>query len=167
MCELLWSTELTSTSSVHTSPARTLPAAVTSHVACGGDEMTLQRCQHSPWRNDTTDCTADGGTVYLSCIGRSSSQLRYNCSHYAKVSMSFCVAHAHANVVCYWFCCGCAVDGDWNTWSDWGACSVTCGADGRQVRSRLCDFPPPLRGGAACDGEHLQERACVMEPCPS
>jgi len=42
------------------------------------------------------------------------------------------------------------VDGKW---SDWGACSVTCGG-GTQIRQ--CNSPSPANGGAECVGDSIQ-----------
>merc|ERR1719278_563983 len=47
----------------------------------------------------------------------------------------------------------------WGPWSDWGACSHTCGA-GRKTRSRQCL--------GKCQNHHLfenQERICVNPEC--
>ena len=78
--------------------------------------------------------------------------------------------HTISQIVQYFvseFCVDvCIVDGDWNAWSDWGACSVTC-EQGIQIRTRVCDYPPPLRGGAVCQGDAQQSKQCVMDPCPS
>ena len=45
--------------------------------------------------------------------------------------------------------------------SDWGACSVTCGG-GQQTRT--CDNPAPAHGGANCVGDLT--RACGIDSCP-
>lgn len=53
----------------------------------------------------------------------------------------------------------CPIDGHWNLWSPWGACSTTCGA-GVQHRIRLCDNPPPAFGGLKCQGFAEEMREC-------
>ncbi len=58
-----------------------------------------------------------------------------------------------------------SVDGVWNKWSEWSACSVTC-ENGTQTRSRICDYPPPVNGGDACPENNMEEQACTEIPCP-
>ncbi|XP_014674902.1 PREDICTED: SCO-spondin-like [Priapulus caudatus] len=58
----------------------------------------------------------------------------------------------------------CKVNGGWGTWGEWGACSVTCD-NGTSVRKRECDNPPPMRGGATCEGSSKEERPCVGFKC--
>ena len=41
------------------------------------------------------------------------------------------------------------VDGNWNDWSNFGDCSVSCGA-GLQIRNRSCNNPAPAYGGLDC-----------------
>lgn len=57
------------------------------------------------------------------------------------------------------------VDGGWGNWSDWGACSRTCGA-GVSFQSRECDHPTPVHGGSFCIGERARYKICNIEPCP-
>ena len=51
------------------------------------------------------------------------------------------------------------VNGGWSSWSDYGACSVTCGL-GRQTRTRACDNPSPSGGGSTCPGSSAETREC-------
>ena len=46
-------------------------------------------------------------------------------------------------------------------WSDFGACSKTCG-DGTQTRT--CTNPKPANGGKACAGD--ASKACNLKACP-
>ncbi|XP_064626789.1 SCO-spondin-like isoform X2 [Lineus longissimus] len=59
----------------------------------------------------------------------------------------------------------CAVNGAWNCWSEWDPCSVTC-ADGIRTRTRLCDDPPNLNGGAVCPGARKETLPCNPGDCP-
>jgi hypothetical protein len=57
------------------------------------------------------------------------------------------------------------VDGKFGEWGDYGPCSVTCG-DGSQTRERKCDNPAPQHGGAQCQGDSKETKACKEKPCP-
>ena len=56
------------------------------------------------------------------------------------------------------------VHGNWSAWSEWSACSLTCGM-GRQSRGRLCNNPPPQNGGDTCFGNTTDLRQCKMGEC--
>ena len=57
-----------------------------------------------------------------------------------------------------------AVDGVWDEWTAWGQCDVTCGP-GEETRNRTC--VEPLYGGADCDGDSTETRACDAGACLS
>ena len=57
------------------------------------------------------------------------------------------------------------VDGGWTSWSDYGACSKTCGT-GNQCRTRTCTNPPPSNNGSECVGNGREHRSCNTDPCP-
>ena len=62
--------------------------------------------------------------------------------------------------------CFLIVDGNWNSWGEWGDCSVTCG-DGVKTRIRTCTNPPPTDGGKECVGDSSSETsACSKTNCP-
>ena len=44
-------------------------------------------------------------------------------------------------------------------------CSVECGG-GEQTRERQCNNPAPQKGGADCQGDDMETRACNENPCP-
>ncbi|XP_018318532.1 A disintegrin and metalloproteinase with thrombospondin motifs 2 isoform X2 [Agrilus planipennis] len=56
-------------------------------------------------------------------------------------------------------------DGGWSDWSEWGACSRSCGT-GVQFRTRKCDNPLPSYGGSECFGLSEEWRVCNLEKCP-
>ena len=57
-----------------------------------------------------------------------------------------------------------AVDGGWNTWSEWTSCPVTCGS-GLSKRSRQCNNPPPMGKGNYCIGIQNQTKSCETDTC--
>ncbi|MBN3312119.1 HMCN1 protein, partial [Atractosteus spatula] len=59
----------------------------------------------------------------------------------------------------------CPVDGKWNSWVSWAACSVSCGGGTRQ-RTRSCSNPAPQYGGRQCEGNDVHIDFCNSELCP-
>ncbi|KAM3877419.1 A disintegrin and metalloproteinase with thrombospondin motifs 7 [Diretmus argenteus] len=57
------------------------------------------------------------------------------------------------------------VHGGWALWSEWSACSRTCGA-GVQNAHRDCVNPVPKYGGKYCLGKRRRYRICNSSPCP-
>ena len=55
-------------------------------------------------------------------------------------------------------------DGNWGSWETWGACSKTCGT-GSRLRSRHCNDPPAMNGGADCVGDNFEQDYCSQYPC--
>ncbi|XP_059175231.1 sushi, von Willebrand factor type A, EGF and pentraxin domain-containing protein 1-like [Physella acuta] len=51
----------------------------------------------------------------------------------------------------------CPVNGKFGDWSEWSQCSASCGG-GSSIRRRLCDNPPPSKGGAQCDSSLAVEK---------
>nr|XP_020752753.1 adhesion G protein-coupled receptor B3 isoform X2 [Odocoileus virginianus texanus] len=56
----------------------------------------------------------------------------------------------------------CPVDGQWQEWSSWSQCSVTC-SNGTQQRSRLCTAA--AHGGSECRGPWAESRECYNPEC--
>ncbi|XP_069462300.1 adhesion G protein-coupled receptor B3 isoform X4 [Ambystoma mexicanum] len=56
----------------------------------------------------------------------------------------------------------CPVDGQWQEWSPWSQCSVTC-SNGTQQRSRQCT--PAAHGGSECRGPWAESRECHNQDC--
>nr|XP_014342845.1 PREDICTED: SCO-spondin [Latimeria chalumnae] len=59
----------------------------------------------------------------------------------------------------------CSRSGNWSEWSPWTDCTRTCG-EGVRTRNRLCDNPPPSKGGDYCEGPSTESQSCHMEQCP-
>lgn len=59
-----------------------------------------------------------------------------------------------------------SVNGGWASWSEWSACSRTCGA-GVQNAQRDCDNPVPKYRGQYCLGERRRYKICNATPCPN
>lgn len=57
------------------------------------------------------------------------------------------------------------VHGGWSSWTQWGACSKTCG-NGKQYSRRYCNNPVPKYGGKRCYGAAVKTRECKVKPCP-
>ncbi|XP_035384811.1 hemicentin-1 isoform X2 [Electrophorus electricus] len=57
------------------------------------------------------------------------------------------------------------VHGGFSEWTEWGACSVSCGT-GVQKRLRQCNNPLPANGGRHCVGSSSETRSCQGKPCP-
>ena len=55
------------------------------------------------------------------------------------------------------------VDGFWEEWMAWGACSLTCGR-GSQSRQRECNMPK--FSGKNCTGHSIERRTCKNRECP-
>uniref|UniRef100_UPI0037E78B0F A disintegrin and metalloproteinase with thrombospondin motifs 7 n=1 Tax=Semicossyphus pulcher TaxID=241346 RepID=UPI0037E78B0F len=58
-----------------------------------------------------------------------------------------------------------SVNGGWAAWSQWSACSRTCGAGVRNAH-RDCDNPVPTYRGKYCLGERRRYKICNTAPCP-
>lgn len=56
----------------------------------------------------------------------------------------------------------CPVDGQWQEWSSWSQCSVTC-SNGTQQRSRQCTAA--AHGGSECRGPWAESRECANPEC--
>ena len=58
------------------------------------------------------------------------------------------------------------MDGGFDNWSSWSACSRTCGA-GVRVRNRQCNSPVPIFGGLECSGDYVEQETCNNVACSS
>ena len=57
-----------------------------------------------------------------------------------------------------------AVDGGFTEWSDWSACSKTCGI-GEKARERTCNNPKPQGKGSKCIGDKEEKMNCKVMNC--
>ena len=57
------------------------------------------------------------------------------------------------------------VDGGFTDWSEYGACSASCGG-GTQKSTRSCTNPAPAHGGKECEGATERTQECGKDPCP-
>ena len=58
------------------------------------------------------------------------------------------------------------VSGNFTPWTDWSACTTSCGF-GTRSRYRNCTNPPPLFGGSDCIGSLYQMKECEnASDCP-
>ncbi|XP_038145753.1 A disintegrin and metalloproteinase with thrombospondin motifs 7, partial [Cyprinodon tularosa] len=57
-----------------------------------------------------------------------------------------------------------SVHGGWASWSEWSACTRTCGA-GIQSAERECDNPVPKHRGKYCLGVRRKYKICNTRPC--
>ena len=58
----------------------------------------------------------------------------------------------------------CLVDGQWSMWSKWSDCSQSCDG-GVTTRTRVCNNPPPIRGGQFCTGNDTDTGLCNNTLC--
>ncbi|CAD5114042.1 DgyrCDS3194 [Dimorphilus gyrociliatus] len=59
----------------------------------------------------------------------------------------------------------CPRPGGWSEWSPWGECEPSCGGDGIRTRTRNCNNPPPINGGAECPGVPIEVEDCQTPEC--
>ncbi|XP_053374771.1 cell migration-inducing and hyaluronan-binding protein-like [Mercenaria mercenaria] len=56
------------------------------------------------------------------------------------------------------------VNGKYTSWSEWSACTKTCGG-GVQYKTRECSNPMPEGGGGGCLSDHIKSRDCSKQSC--
>lgn len=88
----------------------------------------------------------------------------------ASVSVLWCLwlqglscPYAHYNSLVYLLLYLPLVDGSWNEWSGWSACSASC-SNGTMQRTRECNGPS--YGGSECHGTWMETANCFLKDCP-
>ncbi|XP_048080805.2 hemicentin-1 isoform X4 [Ursus arctos] len=131
---------------------------------CQGSDSEMQNCQRklcpvdgswsewSPWEECTRSCGRGNQTRTRTCNNPS-----------AQYGGRPCEGNAVEIIMCN--IRPCPVPGAWSTWQPWSACSESCGK-GTQIRTRLCNNPPPSFDGSYCDGAETQMQVCNERHCP-
>ncbi|XP_028403037.1 uncharacterized protein LOC114525804 isoform X2 [Dendronephthya gigantea] len=70
---------------------------------------------------------------------------------------TYCTASTEQSMKCYNKPCN--VNGNFTPWTDWSACTTSCGF-GTRFRYRNCTHPPPLFGGSDCLGPLYEMKEC-------
>eukprot|EP00112_Aurelia_sp_Birch-Aquarium-sp1_P001384 Seg1147.11 transcript_id=Seg1147.11/GoldUCD/mRNA.D3Y31 product=Hemicentin-1 protein_id=Seg1147.11/GoldUCD/D3Y31 len=143
------------------------PAPAHGGKHCEGSSMESQIC-------NTTPCPVDGGwkkwsaygTCSVSCGGgrqkRTRSCLNPPPKYGGKDCVGLSVEFRHCGVK------PCPVDGGYTAWTQYGACSKSCGPGRLQTRTRTCTNPSPAHGGRNCLklGPPSESKACPTKHCP-
>jgi len=167
----------------------------TCDVTCGGGVMQRYRTCDSPVpSNGGRDCTTKGlgptmeskACSLVACPHNGGytdwtgwSQCDKTCGDGKKYRTRHCTnpPPAHGGHDCSWFGddrevsnCNdgpCEVDGGYTAFTDWSACSRSCGP-GVTSRHRTCSNPPPTAGGKDCTnlGPAFEQRSCLLAECP-
>ena len=58
------------------------------------------------------------------------------------------------------------MNGGFTQWTEWSACSESCGPKAVRMRMRLCTNPPPTFGGNDCAGWRFEVEYCKPKECP-
>eukprot|EP00397_Hematodinium_sp_SG-2012_P004784 GEMP01004798.1.p1 GENE.GEMP01004798.1~~GEMP01004798.1.p1 ORF type:complete len:1067 (+),score=271.95 GEMP01004798.1:195-3395(+) len=113
-----------------------------------------QDCTLAPW-GQWDECSA-------SCYG--TQRRERSVATVALYGGQPCEANMAETRPCNEHACGKVVDCEWDAFSEWSACSVTCGG-GDHARSRSVKIAPRL-GGRTCDAKTLTEvEVCMTQSC--
>ncbi|XP_067679122.1 A disintegrin and metalloproteinase with thrombospondin motifs adt-1-like isoform X3 [Haliotis asinina] len=150
-------------------------------VTCGGGIRWRNRTCNGPFyggadcdgaRNESEACNdhycpvdgvfnnwSDWGTCSATCGG--GNKLRQRTCHGPFFGGKGCVGPREDTASCNQH--NCPVDGMWESWLPWSACSESCGG-GIQERERECQGP--LHAGKECEGAQIESRDCNNHTCP-
>lgn len=137
---------------------------------CVGEKLETEEClitecpvdgewsSWTPWSPCSTSCKSYG-------IPENTPSVRYRHRDCSNPSPSFggtyCKGSSYQQEICE--VPFCPIDGGWSEFSNWSACSVSCGdsgAVGMQVRNRMCNSPVPQFNGRDCSGQSFEVRHC-------
>lgn len=131
---------------------------------CSGPHLEQMEC-------NTIPCPIDGGfsqwsdwsSCSVTCGMGERNRTRYCNNPFPKYSGKNCSGINSEAELCLTSLC--PIDGEWNSWSSWSACNVSCGG-GKRDRVRLCNNPLPRNNGRRCPGKDIESSNCEMNPCP-
>eukprot|EP00794_Sanderia_malayensis_P009954 gene9954-10974_t len=69
---------------------------------------------------------------------------------------------------CFSKCPVSRIDGEYSEWTSWTSCPNQCSTSGgvKITRTRVCNSPPPMNGGAACKGPSTETVSSCFHICP-
>ncbi|CAH1786157.1 unnamed protein product, partial [Owenia fusiformis] len=135
----------------------------------GGRECTGRETERQPCK--IRDCSIHGSwggwaqwsTCSLSCGGGTRTRSRTCDNPPPAHNGRFCPGRDKQRDYCN--AEPCPVHGNWAGWSDFGACTATCGG-GQKRRFRTCTNPPPSNNGRPCIGVNTDTAECAEDACP-
>ncbi|CAJ1370240.1 unnamed protein product [Effrenium voratum] len=129
---------------------------------CDGDSYGSKNCSNMAC---PVDCAwsdwAPWGTCSSSCGTGLQARKRENSE--ARNGGADCYGNATESTSCVDLP-PCPVDCEWDDWTQWAGCTVSCGA-GFQRRSRIRKLYEK-DGGHTCFGTEDDEQVCNLDPCP-
>lgn len=131
--------------------------------ACQGKPQQTRQCSNAPC---PVHCKMSDWTLWTSCpvtCGSGSMERKRTVAQQAE-NGGACPGQDHLYEKKYCSMDPCPVDCSWDDWSDWHACSSSCGG-GHTMRTRLVRTPAE-GNGQACSGSGTENRTCEQEPCP-
>jgi len=131
--------------------------------ACQGKPQQTRQCSNAPC---PVHCKMSDWTLWTSCpvtCGSGSVERKRTVAQQAE-NGGACHGQDHLYEKKYCSMDPCPVDCSWDDWSDWHACSSSCGG-GHTMRTRLVRTPAE-GDGQPCSGSGVENRTCEQEPCP-
>lgn len=130
-------------------------------ISCAGNETDMRVCVQGPCSNQSIwTGWSSWSQCSISC-GLGKQERFRNCSRNGDLSTKVCPGSLMQVKSCYH---DCTVSGGWSEWSNWTACSSSCGT-GVQVKFRLCTNPKPLTDGDSCRGKNVMFKSCAIAKC--